>query len=202
MTFDYYDGQWYLGMDGGLSFLDICLSVEEKPRKNLNLIGRPRDLNPGPPECEFRALPWSHLAWVSFVSWYVFLFLSFLNCFSLPLIVMCCFDFRIIEVPCLAKKSACSFPCKPTWDGTHCNTIFLPWASNDLYMYRISSMTAVLICWLFMASIADFESISNTILFSFMVLWSIRMSAVAMAWVSASNTVDPWLTGRYCGKNL
>ena len=28
-----YDDQWYPRMDGGLSFLDICLTVEEKPRK-------------------------------------------------------------------------------------------------------------------------------------------------------------------------
>ena len=34
----------------------------EETTKNLNQVGRPRDLNPGPPECESRALPWSHLA--------------------------------------------------------------------------------------------------------------------------------------------
>ena len=31
----------------------------------LNQVGQPWDLNPGPPECESRALPWSHLAWSS-----------------------------------------------------------------------------------------------------------------------------------------
>ena len=30
--------------------------------RNLNQIGRPRDLNPGPPEYKSRALPRSHLA--------------------------------------------------------------------------------------------------------------------------------------------
>ena len=50
---------------------DICLwkitnslaifKIEETT-KNLNQVGRPRDLNPGSPECEYRALPRSHLA--------------------------------------------------------------------------------------------------------------------------------------------
>ena len=40
----------------------------------------------------------------SFVSWYVFLFLSFFNCFSLPLIVMCCCGFCIIEMPFFSQK--------------------------------------------------------------------------------------------------
>ena len=30
--------------------------------ENLNQVGRPRDLTPGPPECESRALPRSNLA--------------------------------------------------------------------------------------------------------------------------------------------
>ena len=34
----------------------------EETTKNLNQVGWPRDLNPGPPECESRALPRSHLA--------------------------------------------------------------------------------------------------------------------------------------------
>ena len=34
----------------------------EETTKNLNQVGRPRDLNPGPPEWESRALPRSHLA--------------------------------------------------------------------------------------------------------------------------------------------
>ena len=34
----------------------------EETTKNLNQVGRPRDLNPGPPECESRGLPRSHLA--------------------------------------------------------------------------------------------------------------------------------------------
>ena len=34
----------------------------EETTKNLNQVDRPRDLNPGPPECESRALPRSHLA--------------------------------------------------------------------------------------------------------------------------------------------
>ena len=34
----------------------------EETTKNLNQVGRPRDLNPGPPECESRALPRSQLA--------------------------------------------------------------------------------------------------------------------------------------------
>ena len=36
MIFQDYDGQWYPGMDGGLSFTDIYLTVEEKLRGNLN----------------------------------------------------------------------------------------------------------------------------------------------------------------------
>ena len=34
----------------------------EETTKKLNHVGRPRDLNPGTPECESRALPRSHLA--------------------------------------------------------------------------------------------------------------------------------------------
>ena len=54
---------------------DICLwninkflnyfKIEEIT-KNLNQVGRPRDLNPGPPECESRALPRRHLARLKF----------------------------------------------------------------------------------------------------------------------------------------
>ena len=40
----------------------ICHDEWGKPRKNPNQVGRHRDLNPGPPECESRALPRSHLA--------------------------------------------------------------------------------------------------------------------------------------------
>ena len=40
----------------------ICLHDWGKPRKNPSQIGRIRGLNPGPPECESRALPRSHLA--------------------------------------------------------------------------------------------------------------------------------------------
>ena len=42
----------------------ICLDDWGKPRKNLSQVGRHphRDLDPGPPECESRALPRSHLA--------------------------------------------------------------------------------------------------------------------------------------------
>ena len=39
-----------------------CLNDWRKPRKNLSQVGRHRDLNPGHPECESRALPRSHLA--------------------------------------------------------------------------------------------------------------------------------------------
>ena len=34
----------------------------EETTKNLNQVGRPRDLNPGSPECESHALARSHLA--------------------------------------------------------------------------------------------------------------------------------------------
>ena len=34
----------------------------ENPTQHLPQVGRHRDLNPGPPECESRALPRSHLA--------------------------------------------------------------------------------------------------------------------------------------------
>ena len=34
----------------------------EETTENLNQVGRPRDLNPGPPECESLALSRSHLA--------------------------------------------------------------------------------------------------------------------------------------------
>ena len=39
----------------------ICIDHGGKPRKNLSQVGRYRDSNPGPPECESRALPRSHL---------------------------------------------------------------------------------------------------------------------------------------------
>ena len=42
--------------------LSICLDDWGKPRKNPSQVGRHRDLNPGHPECESRALPRSHLA--------------------------------------------------------------------------------------------------------------------------------------------
>ena len=34
MIYDYYDGQWYPGINGP-SFLDICLTIEENSRKNV-----------------------------------------------------------------------------------------------------------------------------------------------------------------------
>ena len=40
----------------------ICLDDWGKPRKKPSQVGRHRDSNPGPPECESRALPRSHLA--------------------------------------------------------------------------------------------------------------------------------------------
>ena len=53
-------------------WFQIYFKIEETT-KNLNQVGRPRDLNPGPPECESRALPRSHLArWERFCwhEWY------------------------------------------------------------------------------------------------------------------------------------
>ena len=48
----------------------ICLDYCGKPRKKNSLVVRPRDLNQGPPECESRALPRSHLArWDMFWTW-------------------------------------------------------------------------------------------------------------------------------------
>ena len=48
MIYDDYDGQWYPGIDGGLSFPEICLTVEEKPQKKLNQENWPdRGSNPG-----------------------------------------------------------------------------------------------------------------------------------------------------------
>ena len=38
----------------------ICLDDWGKPRKNPSQVGRHRDSNQGPPECESRALPRSH----------------------------------------------------------------------------------------------------------------------------------------------
>ena len=40
----------------------ICLVDRGKPRKNPSQVGRHRDSNQGPPECESHALPRSHLA--------------------------------------------------------------------------------------------------------------------------------------------
>ena len=40
----------------------ICLDDRGKPRKNPSQVGRHRDWNSGPPECESHALPRSHLA--------------------------------------------------------------------------------------------------------------------------------------------
>ena len=46
---DDYDGQMILGELGGLKFPDICLTDEEKPRKNLTQETYPdRESNPGP----------------------------------------------------------------------------------------------------------------------------------------------------------
>ena len=39
-----------------------------KPRKNPSQVGQRRDSNPGPPECEYRVLPRSHLARFFFLS--------------------------------------------------------------------------------------------------------------------------------------
>ena len=39
----------------------ICFVGLGKPRKNPSQVGRHRDSNPGPTECESRALPRSHL---------------------------------------------------------------------------------------------------------------------------------------------
>ena len=46
---DYYDGQMIFGDLGSLKFPDICLTGEEKPRKNLTQETCPdRGSNPGP----------------------------------------------------------------------------------------------------------------------------------------------------------
>ena len=47
-----------------------CLDDRGKPRKNLSQVGGKRDMNPGPPECESRALPRRHLARL----FYIFIF--------------------------------------------------------------------------------------------------------------------------------
>ena len=47
----------------------ICLDDSGKPRKNPSQVSRYRELNRGPPECESRPLPRSHLArWVYFIA--------------------------------------------------------------------------------------------------------------------------------------
>ena len=53
------NGQMDCGIENPTQHLPWWL---RKPRKNLSQVGRHRDLNPGPPECESRALPRSHLA--------------------------------------------------------------------------------------------------------------------------------------------
>ena len=46
----------------------ICLDAWGKPRKNPSQVDRHRDSNPGPPECESRALPRNHLTrWSCFI---------------------------------------------------------------------------------------------------------------------------------------
>ena len=54
MIYDDYDGQWYPGMDGGLRFPDICLTVEEKPQPGK--LTRP-GIEPGPGGWEAMMLP-------------------------------------------------------------------------------------------------------------------------------------------------
>ena len=52
------NGQWIVVMKIQPS---ICLMIEENHEKTCK-VDRHRDLNPGPPECESRVLPWSHLS--------------------------------------------------------------------------------------------------------------------------------------------
>ena len=60
----------------------ICLGDCGKPQKTPSQVGRHWDLNPGPPECESRALPRSHLARSFHLSGIVLFFFSggFLTC--------------------------------------------------------------------------------------------------------------------------
>ena len=46
----------------------------EETTKNLNQVGRPWDLNPGPPKCESRALPRSHLAQLIIIIIIIFIY--------------------------------------------------------------------------------------------------------------------------------
>ena len=62
----------------------ICLDDGGKPRKNISQIGRHRDLNPGPPECESRALPRSHLVLLEVVLFECFLSNSAIFIYLLP----------------------------------------------------------------------------------------------------------------------
>ena len=59
MIYEFDNGQMGRGNENTTQHLPWWL---RKPRKNLSQVGRHRDLNPGPPECESRALPRSHLA--------------------------------------------------------------------------------------------------------------------------------------------
>ena len=55
-----------MGTNPTFVFENSYFKIEETT-KNLNQVGRPRDSNPGPPECESRALPRSHLARYKFI---------------------------------------------------------------------------------------------------------------------------------------
>ena len=52
------NGQMDRGNENPTQHLPWLRKTTKKPSQ----VGRYRDLNPGPPECESRALPWSHLA--------------------------------------------------------------------------------------------------------------------------------------------
>ena len=51
----------------------ICLHDWGKPRRNSSQVGWYQDLNAGPPECESRALPRSHLAWYYYYYYYYYI---------------------------------------------------------------------------------------------------------------------------------
>ena len=67
---DDYDGQMIFGDLVGLKFPDICLTGEEKPRKNLTQETCPdRGSNPGPAAWQARMLPLAPQRWTQKIMW-------------------------------------------------------------------------------------------------------------------------------------
>ena len=69
------------------AWVHMTFKIEETT-KNLNQVGRPRDLNPGPPECESRPLPRSHFARWFYFSWLFIVSFHYKSCEGIKLMIV------------------------------------------------------------------------------------------------------------------